>query len=213
MFLFWILICLYSLYVFVQRNDNYLFSLYFNEYWFRSFDFTGKTKRKDFWFSYLDAFIIYFVFILIIVLTYDWYEDISRAGPPLGTTFLSGFLVLLLIVSFFPNLAIQVRRLNDIGKDPAWVLLSFIPFVSIVLIFWYFKPSLSYRSSILKEIKENSSYQENIFNEIMGEMSEDLKNNFESAEEKLKKITSMFERGVITEEEFKELRKKTLGLN
>jgi len=51
----------------------------------------------------------------------------------------------LIIISFVPSLSIQTRRLNDIGKEPGWVLLSFIPFISLILFFWYVKPSQNYK--------------------------------------------------------------------
>ena len=36
-------------------------NLFIKEYWLRSFNFTGKTRRKDFWFASFQIFIIYFL--------------------------------------------------------------------------------------------------------------------------------------------------------
>ena len=35
------------------------FSPFFNEFWMRSFDFTGKTRRKDFWLAVLQLSVVY----------------------------------------------------------------------------------------------------------------------------------------------------------
>jgi len=91
------------------------------------------------------------------------------------------------IITFIPNLAIQVRRLNDIGKEPAWVLLSFVPFLSLILIFWYAKPSL-----------ENK-------------VDKQLDKNLSNADE-LKKYADLKDQGIITEEEFQAKKKQLLGL-
>ena len=101
------------------------------------------------------------------------------------------------IVTFIPNLAIQVRRLNDIGKEPAWVLLSFVPFISLILIFWYAKPSLKKKSNSNSELELDNTNQFN---------------NLDKTEERLKKFKVMLEKDLITSEEYRKLKRKLLGL-
>ena len=163
----------------------------FSEFWNNSFDFTGKTKRRDFWITVLQLGCIYlFLLFFLALFLSDNLEGFIESSIKIGW--------IVAIITFIPNLAIQVRRLNDIGKEPAWVLLSFVPFLSLILIFWYAKPS---QNSQLNENKKRSDY---ININSVDELAE--------AEEKLAKLKSMLERGVISAQEYEELRKKTLGL-
>ena len=163
----------------------------FFEFLNNSFNFTGKINRRDYWITVLQLGCIYLFLISLIALSSsDNLEGFIESSTK------SGWIVA--IITFIPNLAIQVRRLNDIGKEPAWVLLSFVPFLSLILIFWYAKPS---QNSQLNENKKRSDY---ININSVDELAE--------AEEKLAKLKSMLERGVISAQEYEELRKKTLGL-
>ena len=102
------------------------------------------------------------------------------------------------IINFIPNISIQVRRLRDIGKEPAWVLLTFIPFVSFILLFWYAKSSFKREYDLEKGLPNYST-------------DNDL-TNLDNAEKRLEKLKSMVDKGLISNKEYEELRKKTLGL-
>ena len=186
------LICLVGLWVII---DSFFAAIYekseidhiplFADFWRKSFDFKGKTSRKVFWFTVLQVSCIYLLGILLFYI----------AG---SIESLFKFTWIYTIISFIPNLSIQIRRLNDIGKEPVWVLLSFVPFVSLILIFWYAKPSQNF------QINENKKRSDFININSVYELAE--------VEEKLAKLKSMLERGVISAQEYEELRKKCLGL-
>ena len=55
--------CVYPFCTWSKEKMEFVFpfDLFFNEYWRRSFDFTGKTKRKDFWLVIVQAFLFYFL--------------------------------------------------------------------------------------------------------------------------------------------------------
>ena len=91
------------------------------------------------------------------------------------------------LVIIIPFISIQVRRLRDVGLAPVLVLLNLIPIVNLVLLFWYLQPS--------------NSYDQN-----------KLKTKVSSEEMRLEELKSMLDRGVINEEEYNSIRKKTLGL-
>tara|TARA_B100001093_G_scaffold406879_1_gene395431 strand:+ start:481 stop:1128 length:648 start_codon:yes stop_codon:yes gene_type:complete len=178
--------------------------LFFNEYWLRSSDFTGKTKRKDFWFALLQTFIIYSLFIGLPVGFYTFFEIYNSFDKVDSLNSLSENITLIswfgAIINFIPQLSLQIRRLNDIGKEKAWILLSFIPFISLILLFWYSKPSYKKRiESDKKDSNLDSSEKTGL-------------NNLEYAEERLEKLKSIFDKGLISNKEYEELRKKTLGL-
>ena len=68
------------------------------------------------------------------------------------------------------------------------------------MIFWYVKPSQKSQLNGNKKRKDFNS------NNAIG------LNDLTKAEEKLAKLKSMLDRGVISNEEYRELRKKTLGI-
>ena len=179
-------------------------NLFLKEYWGRSFDFTGKTRRKDFWLALLQTFLVYFFLIGVPMTIYIFYELNNVVNDPSlldkfsrNISFLSWFGA---IINFVPGISIQIRRLRDIGKEPAWVLLTFIPFISLILLFWYAKSSFKSQFRLSSDNEQNN---------LSNDKSAD---NLENVEERLAKIKNMFERGVISNEEYQELRKKTLGL-
>ena len=182
--------------------DN--FSPFFKEFWGRSFDFMGKTNRRRFWLTVLQVSIVYFFLIGIPIFIYvyasinnssfdaDEIESLTR-----NISLISWFGA---IINFIPGISLQIRRLNDIGKEPSWVLLSFVPFISLILLFWYSKPSCKKR--IASDKKD--------FN--LGSIEKTDLSNLDYAEERLEKLKSMVDKGLISNKEYEELRKKTLGL-
>ena len=185
----------------LSLND---FSPFFKEFWGRSFDFMGKTNRRRFWLTVLQVSIVYFFLIGIPIFIYVYaslnnssldaneIESVTR-----NISLISWFGA---IINFIPGISLQIRRLNDIGKEPSWVLLSFVPFISLVLIFWYAKPSRKKRiASDKKDSNLNSSEKTGL-------------NNLDYTEERLEKLKSMVDKGLISNKEYEELRKKALGL-
>ena len=76
-------------------------------------------------------------------------------------------------------------------------MLSFVPFISLILIFWYAKPSLKNKSNSNSELEVNNTNQFN---------------NLDKTEERLEKFKVMLEKDLITSEEYEKLKKKLLGL-
>ena len=175
---------------------------FFREFWVRAFDFTGKTRRKEFWLTILTAFILYFL-IFGLPISFYVFAEINNSQDVVATSSslsknISYLSWLIAIVNLIPSLSIQVRRLNDIGKDPGWVLLSFVPLISFLLIFWYSKPSFRKQSTLGEE--QSTSLRESFLNDL------------DNVEERLLKLKSMVDKGLISNKEYEELRKKTLGL-
>lgn len=80
-------------------------------------DFEGRATRQAYWMFVLVQFIIYFSLSLIE-----------------GITDLDYMTVAFSVMVFLPSLAIGVRRLHDIGKSGWWFLLSFIPFIGVIIL-------------------------------------------------------------------------------
>ena len=89
-------------------------------YFLRYADFSGRSRRSEYWWSSLSITIIGAI-----------------VGAILGD--LSFIWSLAILV---PSIAISVRRLHDIGKSGWWYLIGFIPLVGfIILLIWYCKDS------------------------------------------------------------------------
>ena len=98
-------------------------------------DFSGRSRRKEYWMFILLQVIVLLplLFILGAMGALDD-GDGAASGPAL---------IMLLVVSLFflaifiPNLAVQVRRFHDQDKSGWFVLLGFIPYIGglIVLVF------------------------------------------------------------------------------
>lgn len=85
-------------------------------------DFSGRARRKEFWYFTL------FHFIIIITLVFlGAYNDFNRLYEAFDTT--SAILILYALATLIPNLAVTVRRLHDTGKSGLWYLISFIPYI------------------------------------------------------------------------------------
>ena len=80
--------------------------------------FQGRARRKEYWmFALFNA-------IASVVLTV--------VDSTLGTgQVLSGLYALIV---FLPSLAVGVRRLHDVGKSGAWLLIALIPLVGLIVL-------------------------------------------------------------------------------
>jgi len=104
--------------------------------WRKSFDYTGKATRAEFWWWYLFNFIASIVFAGI-----KTNADFGNFGLSyFGLTAGIFFSLVSILISFyflgqiFPTLSISVRRLRDAGKHWTWIFISLIPFTGFV---WY----------------------------------------------------------------------------
>ena len=108
----------------------------------------------------------------------------------------SGVLGLYLALSLVPMWSMSLRRLRDKGKSWQWMLIILIPIAGIPIWLFYFmtRPSASEVSS--KEL--NGSF--------------DQQKNPNATEKRLEELKDMFDRGILSNEEYQAMRKKTLGL-
>lgn len=96
---------------------------YFNV-WGNYANFEGRARRKEFWmFVLINTIIIWVLMGLGLALI-----------PPSGEESIAPFVpsYLYLFVTFLPSLAVQVRRLHDVGKSGWYLLLAFIPLIGTI---------------------------------------------------------------------------------
>jgi uncharacterized membrane protein YhaH (DUF805 family) len=84
-------------------------------------NFNGRARRKEYWMFVL----FYFIFIC--------------AAAVVDYLIETGFIItgLFVLVHFIPSLAVQVRRLHDVGKSGWFLLVGLIPIVGIWLLILY----------------------------------------------------------------------------
>jgi uncharacterized membrane protein YhaH (DUF805 family) len=92
-------------------------------------DFSGRSRRSEYWFFILMNIVVY------AVLGGLWAMMRNNA---LGSIFM-GILVLYGLAMFIPSLACQIRRFHDQDKSGWFALLNFIPYLGglIVLVFMF----------------------------------------------------------------------------
>lgn len=83
-------------------------------------DFNGRASRSEFWW-----------FVLFVLVANIVVESVFK-----GTI---GYIITIALM--VPHLAVGIRRLHDINKPAAWILLSFIPLACLVLIYWWAQKS------------------------------------------------------------------------
>lgn len=106
-------------------------------------DFSGRSRRKEYWMFALGVTILFVVLSLI----FGGLAGAASAGAEAGGEVSSGLMggsmiglglmLLLLLAIIVPSLAVQVRRFHDQDRSGWMVLLNLIPYVGgiVVLVF------------------------------------------------------------------------------
>ena len=96
--------------------------------------FSGRARRKEFWYFELFNFIIYIVLSLPQIL-------LPLLAPSLSLILLLfGFGVLSFLYSLavlIPSIAVTVRRLHDTGRSGWWIFIGLIPLVGGIILLIY----------------------------------------------------------------------------
>ena len=96
--------------------------------WQRATDFSGRSRRKEYWyFQLFNAIVMLFIGLFAVAFS----DQGKPAVIPFGLMFAYGFVV------FIPALAVTIRRLHDIGRSGWWYCIAFVPLIGglILLIF------------------------------------------------------------------------------
>jgi uncharacterized membrane protein YhaH (DUF805 family) len=85
-------------------------------------DFSGRSRRKEYWMFQLLLAVIYFGVFMASAASKS--ESVALA-----------LIVVFVLVAFIPGIAVQVRRLHDIGKSGWWCFITLVPFVGGIWLF------------------------------------------------------------------------------
>ena len=102
-------------------------------------DFSGRSRRKEYWMFALFQFIVAMVLVAVMFAGgFGSVNEMTGQAEP-GTLFYIGIglLVIFGLGSFIPSLAVSVRRFHDQDKSGWFLLLQLIPYIGgiIVLVF------------------------------------------------------------------------------
>ena len=98
-------------------------------------DFSGRSQRKEYW-MFMLFYIIVAVVCTVLMIGGGMALDESGQSEP-GPLFWLGVAALVIFVlgSLIPSVAVQVRRFHDQDKSGWLVLLGFIPYVGGLIVF------------------------------------------------------------------------------
>lgn len=105
------------------------FFQYFENFFFRAFNFSGRASPLEFW------CVMPLIWIVILALLPGdaaefWSSLLARQVPPLNPLYYDSILVFVLTI--VPRLSLTVRRLHDSGKSGKWAKLPFIAIFSSI---------------------------------------------------------------------------------
>jgi len=102
--------------------------------WKRYVEFSGRSRRKELW-----MFVLWNT-IVAIVLSVGGLVTATK-GSSLSIAIFALYIIYALAV-LVPSLAVEVRRLHDIGKSGWWLLIALVPLVGAILLFvWWVSDS------------------------------------------------------------------------
>lgn len=93
------------------------------EVWKKYAVFSGRSRRREYWFFVLFNIIISVVLVMIDI-------AIGLGNKEAGIGVLSGIYSLAVII---PSLAVTVRRLHDTDKTGWWLLIIFVPVIGAIV--------------------------------------------------------------------------------
>jgi uncharacterized membrane protein YhaH (DUF805 family) len=94
--------------------------------------FSGRSRRKEYWF-----FVLFVVIISIVLSLIDVFIGAYNAST--GAGLLTSIFSLAVLI---PTIAVSVRRLHDTDRSGWWILLGLIPIIGqIILLVFYVQDS------------------------------------------------------------------------
>ena len=89
-------------------------------------DFSGRARRKEYWYWTLN-----YIIILLIAMVMD--NLLGLNFEPLGQDLGYGWIYLIVgITHFLPGLSMVIRRLHDVGKSGWFYFIILIPLIGII---------------------------------------------------------------------------------
>lgn len=105
-------------------------------------NFKGRARRREYWMFLLVNAIVYMLFSVAISLLSKnlgtMTEDLLGDGMDMMTAYIylgvSAIALLYSLAMAIPGLAVCFRRLHDIGKSGAWILIGLVPIAGFIIL-------------------------------------------------------------------------------
>ena len=101
-------------------------------------DFSGRSRRMEFWMWQLFQIIVYVGFALLMGMVGG--GALMTGGDPASLAAVGGVALILgavyliyILAVFIPSLAVAVRRLHDTNRSGWWILAPLAPYVLVIL--------------------------------------------------------------------------------
>ena len=112
----------------------------------RIFDFSGRSRRKEFW-----MWILLYIIVWVVAMVLDVQlglggssstsSEFGDGSVGASASFSGGILSLVwALIALIPSLSVTVRRLHDVDKSGWFILLGLIPLVGFYLLYLYCQP-------------------------------------------------------------------------
>ena len=101
--------------------------------------FNGRARRKEYWYFQLINFLI-FLFLTILALlfaSFSQQSDTISNGIPSIVIIIGLLRTIYSLGVLLPSLAVNIRRLHDIGKSGWWCLIGIIPIVGSLILLYF----------------------------------------------------------------------------
>lgn len=86
--------------------------------------FSGRARRKEYWF-----FVLFNIIISIVLAVIDGVT--GSFSPEAGMGLLGGIYTLAVLI---PSIAVSVRRLHDTGRSGWWLLIALVPLIGAIVL-------------------------------------------------------------------------------
>jgi len=112
-------------------------------------DFTGVASRSEYWWWYLFTTLVTTLFYVVT------YTSRFLTSDTMVALLAAIMMLVWSLATFLPSLAVTVRRLRDTGRSWLYLLLSLVPFGSIVLLVFFCQASTGYAGEPAQRAAQN----------------------------------------------------------
>ena len=99
-------------------------------------DFSGRARRREYWFFQLFNLIFFIVIVLGLGLIANALGANNSITPEFGLNTIIGLLIIFYVLALtIPSIAVTIRRLHDTGNSGWMLFISLIPLIGPIWLF------------------------------------------------------------------------------
>lgn len=156
-------------------------------------DFNGRASIEEFW-----KFNFFNIIFIILAIILDNFLNITIGDYAFGPIY-----ILYNLILFIPNLAVNIRRLHDVGKSGWMILISLIPIIGVIWLFFLFITDGDLGENKYGE-NPKRIINENLKISVTNNEDDNIEKFLSLIPEKIKLLKETFESGLISQNELNE---------